>query len=110
MTLPDYLFLMHNDAACPIDQESWAPYLARLRASGKLRGGSEIGSGFYARKAGPQTGCTDHLTGFMRVTAVSRDDAHALAKGNPVYEAGGTVEIRELPLSAAPCDETRAGP
>jgi hypothetical protein len=37
------------------------------------------------------------LTGFIRVRAKSLEQAKALVAGNPLYEAGGTVEIRELP-------------
>jgi len=39
------------------------------------------------------------LTGFIRVAADSLEDAQGLSAGNPVSEAGGTVEIRELPRS-----------
>jgi hypothetical protein len=31
------------------------------------------------------------------VEATDFDDARTLIAGNPVYEAGGTIEIRELP-------------
>ena len=40
---------------------------------------------------------TTQLAGYIRVTADSLDQAKTLLAGNPVYEAGGTVEIRELP-------------
>jgi hypothetical protein len=40
---------------------------------------------------------TAHLTGYIRVTADSIDQARSLLTGNPHFEAGGTVEIRELP-------------
>jgi hypothetical protein len=48
-------------------------------------------------KAGPRTEITGHLTGYIRVRAESLNAARALVAGNPVYEAGGTIEIRELP-------------
>lgn len=41
-------------------------------------------------------GVTD-LSGFIRVRATNLEEVKALLTGNPVYEAGGTVEIRELP-------------
>jgi hypothetical protein len=31
------------------------------------------------------------------MSAASLDEARKLLSGNPVFEAGGTVEIRELP-------------
>jgi hypothetical protein len=98
-TMPDYLFLMHNDAVQPVDQAKWEPYLARLRRTGALRGGSEIGGGVCLRKSGAKACLTDHLRGFIRVAAASIDAAQALVQGNPVFEAGGTVEIRDLPQS-----------
>jgi hypothetical protein len=39
------------------------------------------------------------LAGYIRVRADNLDEAKSLLAGNPVFEAGGTVEIRELPLS-----------
>jgi hypothetical protein len=40
---------------------------------------------------------TAHLTGYIRVNANSLDQTKSLVTGNPHFEAGGTVEIRELP-------------
>ncbi len=97
--MPDYLFLMHNDAVDPVDQALWHPYLARLQETGVFQGGSEIGVGICVRKTGPQPGFTGHITGYVRVACASLGDAHSLVRGNPVFEAGGTVEIRELPHS-----------
>jgi hypothetical protein len=39
---------------------------------------------------------TGHVVGFIRVGADSLDHARTLLVGNPAFEAGGTVEIREL--------------
>ena len=49
------------------------------------------------RKAGSPSAISAHIAGFIRVNAASFDAAKSLVRGNPVYEAGGTVEIRELP-------------
>ncbi len=38
--------------------------------------------------------------GFIRIEAGSLAEAEALPAGNPVYENGGTVEIRELPRTS----------
>jgi hypothetical protein len=40
---------------------------------------------------------TGHLSGYVRIQAESLSHAKTLVQGNPVFEAGGTVEIRELP-------------
>jgi len=101
--LPDYLLLMHDDATQLGKLDSagrtydWGPYLARLQASGNFQGGSAIGPGICARKTGVAPTITGHLSGFIRVAANSLEEAEALLVGNPVFEAGGTVEIRELP-------------
>jgi hypothetical protein len=92
--MTDYIFLMHDDAA---DDGDWEPYLGRLRQSGSFQGGSAIGDGVCARKDGSAAPVTEHLTGYIRVTADSLDQARSLLAGNPHFEGGGTVEIRELP-------------
>ena len=96
----DYLLLMHSDAPARTTSEpplEWEPYLANLRQSGNFSGGSSIGDGVCIRKGGSAREITVHLSGFIRVRAESIDAAKKLVFGNPVFEAGGTVEIRELP-------------
>ena len=83
--------------ASPYDESAWAPYLRRLEEDGSFEGGSAIGDGICARKSGTTSSITAHLTGYIRVTAESIDHAKSLLVGNPHFEAGGTVEIRELP-------------
>ena len=93
----DYLLLMHDDSPTPNPDNLWPPYLAHLRASGALAGGSAIGPGETLRKSAPPGPLTQHLTGYIRIQANSLAEAKTLVPGNPLYEAGGTVEVRELP-------------
>jgi hypothetical protein len=98
--MPDYLFLMHDDIPDLEGEGSsddWGPYIARLQMSGNFQGGSAIGAGICARKSGAVPAITGHLVGFVRVGADNLEHARTLLVGNPVFEAGGTVEIRELP-------------
>ena len=97
----DYFFLMHNDAQDTNrnQDEDWTDYLAKLRQAGAFQGGSAIGDGVCLSKSGTPIGITSRLTGYIRVQAESLDRARELVRGNPVYEAGGTVEIRELPTT-----------
>jgi catechol 2,3-dioxygenase-like lactoylglutathione lyase family enzyme len=92
----DFIFLMHGDRtnAARLD---WMPYIAKLQRAGVFEGGSAIGSGECVRKSGPAAAVTGHVTGHLRVKASDLDHAKSLLEGNPVFEAGGTVEIRELP-------------
>ena len=97
----DFIFLMHDDEnpdlGSEVSSDDWGPYIGRLQASGNFQGGSAIGTGVCARKSGAVPAITGHLVGFIRVGADSLDHARTLLVGNPVFEAGGTVEIRELP-------------
>ena len=99
--MPDYLFLMHNDARDTgiAGGADWGLYIGALQASGHFQGGSAIGDGICVRKAGAAPEMTGGLSGFIRVGADSLEHARTLLIGNPVFEAGGTVEIRELPQS-----------
>jgi hypothetical protein len=96
----DYIFLMHNDAPSSHSEpgdDPWAPYIEKLKASGAFQGGSSIGSGTCVNKTRTPEGMSDNLVGFIRVCANDLNHARELVKGNPVFEAGGTIEIRELP-------------
>jgi len=96
--MPDYLLLMHDDGpASAGDADSWSTYLSTLRASGCFEGGSAIGAGICMRKSGVAPEVSGHLTGYIRIQAEDLEHAKSLVGGNPVFEAGGTVEIRELP-------------
>jgi hypothetical protein len=96
----DYIFLMRNDSPQSHSESSddtWGPYIQALKASGCFQGGSSIGSGTCVSKLGAPVEISDNLVGFIRVRANDLSHARELVNGNPVFEAGGTVEIRELP-------------
>ncbi len=95
--MPEFLILMHGDAPRSADPAGWDPYLARLRALGVFDGGSAIGTGATFRKDARPAPVTELITGYIRVRADTLDQARELIEGNPVFEAGGAVEIRELP-------------
>ena len=95
--MPDYIFLMHNDAGRNQGNGAeWERYIGGLLQSGNFQGGSAIGEGLCVRKSDPVPPVAGHITGFIRVSAENIEDARRLVAGNPVYDAGGTVEIREL--------------
>ncbi|MCB1053389.1 MAG: hypothetical protein KDC71_22495, partial [Acidobacteria bacterium] len=84
---------------CSRETTGWDSYLDTLRATGRFEGGSAIGDGQSFRKEGTPAALTLELDGFFRVRAANLAEVVVLLDGNPVYEAGGTVEIRELPQS-----------
>jgi len=49
------------------------------------------------KKSVAATGITVYLSGYIRIQADNMSHARKLLEGNPMFEAGGTVEIRELP-------------
>lgn len=95
----DFILLMHNDATSALSPDMWPPYLASLQARGIFDGGSAIGGGDTFRKEGVPGDASGNLGGYLRVRAANLTAARAYLTGNPVFESGGTVEIRELPRS-----------
>lgn len=98
----DYILLMHDDAgetAGADRQAAWGRYLETLGKSGRFLGGSAVGGGRCYAASGVTKEITAHITGYLRVQAASLEEARKFLEGNPVFEAGGTVEIRELPAS-----------
>lgn len=92
--MPDFIFLIHDDAE-GVDGTRWGSYFENLGPA--FEGGSAIGSGVCVCKDGPAPEISSHLAGYIRVNAKDLEHARSLLSGNPHYEAGGTVEIRELP-------------
>lgn len=95
--MPEYMLLMHNDTQTDENAADWEGYIGKLLAAGVFGGGSQIGAGACFRKAGSAGPLAAHLSGFLRIRAADMAGATAALTGNPTYEAGGTVEIRELP-------------
>jgi hypothetical protein len=96
----DYILLMHNDTTDPItanDDRNWSRYFESLNRTGRFDGGSAIGDGRCFRKTGVPGSICSQLGGYLRVRAENIEEARSFLSGNPVYEAGGTVEIRALP-------------
>ncbi len=90
-----FVLLMHDDAPDE-DGAQWGPYLATLRASGRFDGGSSIGGGVSCSKGSGDGPVATPVVGYLLVSGTDLADVRGLLAGNPTYEAGGTVEIREL--------------
>jgi len=65
-------------------------YARRVPSRGEVRSETK----FCASKP---TAISRQIAGDIRIRAENLNAARELVIGNPVYEAGGTVEIRELP-------------
>jgi hypothetical protein len=91
---------MYNDAldsGQAREASRWNNYFAGLHASGNFDGGSSIGSGTKYRLNCENRPSDENMNGFIRVRAEDLTAAKKFLVGNPIYDAGGTVEIRELP-------------
>jgi hypothetical protein len=97
--MADFILFMHTDVPPNAPSEGWDEYLDKLKSGGRLGGGSAVGSGQCFRRGRDPAPLSSRIGGYIRVTADDMADARTLLAGNPVYEAGGTVEIRELPKS-----------
>lgn len=95
--MADFLLLMHTDTTRPVPDEMWDAWFKTLKASDAFEGGSTVGSGEVLRKDQAPGPLATWIDGYVRVRAPSLQAAMALVAGNPVYECGGTVEVRELP-------------
>jgi hypothetical protein len=96
----NYILLMHDDSPALQNETSggaWGAYIEGLKASGCFQGGSSMGASACVNQRGTSLSISAHLVGFIRVRATDLNHARELLKGYPVFEAGGTVEIRELP-------------
>ncbi len=99
--MSEYILLMYNDAqdqSLVNDPESWSKYLSALHGSGQFAEVSAIGGGLCCKKDQADLGAEDkqQIVGSIRIRAETPLAAKQWLVGNPVYEAGGTVEIRAL--------------
>lgn len=95
--MKEFVFFMHDDAGEGANSDAaWESYITRLQSTGRFSGGSSIGGGTCFAKNRGAPAISAHITGFIRVEAEDLIGAQKLLNGNPVFESGGTVEIREL--------------
>ncbi|TPG20569.1 hypothetical protein EAH87_07410 [Sphingomonas koreensis] len=93
----DFIMLMHRDTTTAPAPDRWPAYFAVLRERGAFVGGSAIGAGQCFRQNAAPAAASAGIGGYIRIRADTIAAAQALLAGNPVFECGGTVEIRELP-------------
>lgn len=94
--MKEFILFMHGDATLPENDSAWEAYLERLHRSGLFDGGSSMGEGKTFRKGGAVGAAATSLVGFLRIRSADAAEAETFLVGNPVFESGGTIEIREL--------------
>lgn len=83
--------------------EQWRNWIAALAKQGKFKAGDPLeedgrtltGKGKSVTD-GPYAEAKDLVGGYLIVTASSLDDATEMARGCPILEANGSVEVRTL--------------
>ena len=110
--MKDYLFVYRNDykSVPPATAEQgqaimqkWMNWLGDIAAKGRLTNqGNPLGSAGKVVRAnnvitdGPYTEIKELIGGFSIVKADSFEEAAEMAKGCPILEDGGNVEVRNL--------------
>ena len=87
--MPQYVMIMTGLES----SGDWGAYIDKLADLGKLRGGSSLANGVRISKGGVDSGTK--VSGYIRLEAADADEARSLLIGNPLYEAGGVVELLE---------------
>jgi hypothetical protein len=110
--MKDFLFVYRNDyknQPIPSPEElqahmkKWMDWISDIAAKNKLveRGAPLGDEGKVVRPGdvvtdGPYTEVKELIGGFSIVKAEGYDEAVELAKGCPIFEGGGNVEVREI--------------
>ena len=110
--MKEFLFVYRNDykaAPRPSAEEgqaimkNWIDWMEAIAEKGKLSDrGNPLGSEGKVIRAnniitnGPYTEIKELIGGYTLVKADSIDEAAELAKGCPILEVGGNVEVREI--------------
>jgi len=86
------------------NMNKWFAWMGELRSKGKLKAGEPLGddgkvlSGVKGTVVtdGPFVEGKEEVGGYLIVSANDFDEAVALAKGCPIFDNNGTVEVRPI--------------
>lgn len=108
--MANYLFLFRGGTMKQMSPQQleesmgkWAAWVGQLSKQGQFKGGEpvaeegrQVTGKAKAVTDGPFGETKDVVGGYLLVTASSMDGATELARGCPILEYGGSVEVREL--------------
>jgi hypothetical protein len=108
--MTDYLFLFRGGAMEKMSPEQmqqnmakWIAWIAQLEKAGTFKAGEPLdskGKVIRGKKQavtdGPYAESKDLVGGYLIITAPSLAKATDIAKGCPIFESDGSVEIREI--------------
>jgi hypothetical protein len=73
---------------------AWQAWFGQL-GSAIVDGGNPFAGSAEVTASGTDGAASSHLTGYTVVSASSLDDAATKARGCPIFDRGGTVEVYE---------------
>lgn len=107
--MSDFLFLFRGgDSTASPEQmqksmEKWMAWFKELGASGHikhpgnpLQPSGKVVTGKQSVNDGPYAEAKDLVGGYTVISAADLDQAAELAKGCPIFDSGGTVEVRPV--------------
>ena len=99
--MPKYVFAYHGGSQPETEEEgarvmaAWGAWIEK-HAANMGDGGAPVGASKTVSATGvADDGGANPLTGYSLVEAGSIDEAGAIAKGCPILDDGGTVEVAE---------------
>lgn len=99
--MPKFIFAYHGGGMPETPEEgakvmaAWGAWIGE-NATALGDGGSPVGMSKTVSAAGvADDGGANPLSGYSLCTAASMDDALAIAKGCPIIDSGGSVEVAE---------------
>ncbi len=106
----DYLYLFrggdnphHSPDEMQEHLKKWNEWLKKLADDGKFKAGEPLAEGGKTVSGtdrivtdGPFAESKEVVGGYLVVQVADEDEAVELAKGCPIYESGGAVEVRRI--------------
>jgi hypothetical protein len=85
------------------NMQKWGAWIKQLTEKGTFKAGEPLEQGGKVLSGknktltdGPYAEAKDVIGGYLLVTARSLDDATEIARGCPIFDHGGTVEVRPV--------------
>lgn len=109
--MTDYLFLFRGGGSGPNPSpedmqrslQKWGTWIQGLAQAGKFKAGEPLERGGKivagAKKLvtdGPFVESKEVVGGYLIVSATNLDEATEMSKGCPIFEDGGSVEVRQI--------------
>lgn len=93
-----YIAFIHGNSDSTPTMDAWNQFLQAAKESGMFQGGSALGKRHSIGKK-QASDSTETIVGFMRFDTDDLTVLKRLLDTHPVILNGGTIELREMPVS-----------